>query len=177
MKFRNRQQALVVVAGIAVALWAGDRMVLTPLVQSWKARSEEVGRLQKSVVQGTALLEREKAIRERWEGMRTGLLSNEVSVAESQVLKAFERWAQQSGISVSGIRPQWKQTAEDLMTLDCRADAVGNLSEVARFLYEIEKDPLAFKIEGVDITARDTEGQQLTLALQVSGLVSPAKRQ
>jgi hypothetical protein len=63
------------------------------------------------------------------------------------------------------------------MTLDCRADAVGNLSEIARFLYEVEKDPLAFKIEGVDITARDTEGQQLALALQVSGLVSPAKQQ
>ncbi|HNQ89210.1 MAG TPA: hypothetical protein PKM73_11390 [Verrucomicrobiota bacterium] len=176
MKFQNRQQALVAVAGIAVALWAGDRLVVTPLVRTWKARSEEVGRLEKSVGQGAALLEREQAIRERWESMRTGFLSNEVSVAESQVLKAFERWSRQSGISVSGIRPQWKQTAEDLMTLDCRADAVGSLSQVARFLYEVEKDPLAFKIEGVDITARDTEGQQLALALQVSGLVTPAEK-
>jgi hypothetical protein len=57
------------------------------------------------------------------------------------------------------------------MTLECRADAFGSIQAVSRFLYEVERDPLALKVEVVEIMPRDTAGQQLTLGLQVSGLV------
>ena len=56
------------------------------------------------------------------------------------------------------------------MTVECRADAFGSLQAITRFLYEIERDPLALKIESVEINARDRAGQQLSLGLQVSGL-------
>jgi hypothetical protein len=39
------------------------------------------------------------------------------------------------------------------------------------FLYSIEKDPLALKLEMVEISTRDPEGQVLNLGLQISGLV------
>jgi len=57
------------------------------------------------------------------------------------------------------------------MTLECRVDAFGNLSALTRFLYDVEKDPLALKVDALEITTRDNDGQQLSLALQVSGLL------
>ena len=57
------------------------------------------------------------------------------------------------------------------MTLECHVDGFGNLPALTRFLYEVEKDPMAFKIETVEISARDKDGQQLTLGLLVSGLL------
>jgi hypothetical protein len=57
------------------------------------------------------------------------------------------------------------------MTLECRADTFGNLASLTRFLYEIEKDPLALKVDAIEIAARDNEGQQLTLGVQISGLL------
>jgi hypothetical protein len=57
------------------------------------------------------------------------------------------------------------------MTLECRVDGFGNLSALTRFLYDVEKDPMALKVEAVEIAARDNDGQQLSLALQVSGLL------
>jgi len=45
------------------------------------------------------------------------------------------------------------------------------LNTVSRFLYDLEKDPMALKLQSVEVSARDTEGQQLALALQVSALV------
>lgn len=57
------------------------------------------------------------------------------------------------------------------MTYECRADAAGNLSALTRFLYQAEADPLAIKVDVVELTARDTDGEQLTLGLQVSGLL------
>jgi Tfp pilus assembly protein PilN len=171
MKINKRQQALALVAIVAVALLAGDRLVVTPLIRGWKDRAARIADLKKSVNQGALLLEREQTIRQRWGTMETNTLPSNVSAAENVVLKAFDRWSQDSRISITSLKPQWKRSEDDSMTLECRAGASGSMQALTRFLFELEKDPLALKVESVEITARDNDGQQLALALQVSGLL------
>ena len=170
----TRQQHLLIVAIAGVALLAADRLLITPLTKSWKARAARIVELERSVSQGGLLRDRDQAIRERWDRMRTNTLPSQTSVAESQVLKAFDRWSRDSGVSISALRPQWKRGSDDYMTLECRADAAGDLASLTRFLYEAESDPLAFKIAVVELTSRDANGEQLTLGLQVSGLLLKA---
>ena len=124
----------------------------------------------KALNQGSLVLAREQPIRGRWDAMRTNTLPESVSAAENQVLKAFERWSQASRISVASIKPQWKHNNDDYATLECRADAFGSIQTLTRFLYDVEADSLALKVEGVEIITRDDAGQQLSLGLQVSGL-------
>lgn len=169
----NRQRLLGIVAAGALALLLGDRLIREPLVQSWKARSVRLADLRQRVAKGTTLLDREATLRNRWEGMRTNALPREISAAEGQVLKAFDRWSQESGVSIGGLRPQWKRAADDQLTLECRADVFGNLSSLARFLYLLDRDPLGIRVETVELTTRDNQGQQLNLVLQVSGLMQP----
>jgi len=168
---KNRQQLLAIAAGAGVALFAADKLLLTPLGHLWTSRTEQITKLGKDVYDGKGLLSRELSLRSRWEQMSTNTLPNNQSQAEQLVLKAFDRWSQKSGVSITSISPQWKHDAEDFMTLECRVDATGNLGTVKDFLYSIEKDPLALKLEMVEITTRDPDGQQLTLGLQISGLV------
>jgi hypothetical protein len=175
LSLQNRQQVLTIAAVVVVGLWAGDKLLVTPLTKAWRERNVRIVDLRKSVAQGSQLLDREAAIRERWQTMRTNALPNEVSLAEGRVLKAFDRWSEESRISITSVQPQWKQSAEEYMTLECRVDGFGSLSTITRFLYEIEKDPLALKVEQVTLSARDNEGSQLTLALQVSGLLLNAR--
>ena len=171
MRINNRQQLLAIAAGLALGLLLGDRMVLSPLMRSWKARTVRIAQLQKDIAQGALLLDREETIRNRWEKMRTNTLPDNVSAAENEVLQAFEHWSQVSQISIASIKPQWKRTDEDHMTLECRADAFGSMEAVTRFLYNVERDPLALKVDSVEITSRDNDGRQLSLGLQVSGLL------
>ncbi len=171
MKIKNRQQGLAIIAISVVALLASDRLIFSPLARSWKARADRIVELKKSISRGAMMRDREQAIRSRWDSMRTNTLPNNVSAADNEVLKAFDRWSQESRISVSSIRPQWKRNGDDYMTLECRADASGSMPALTRFLYELEKDPLALKVESVEISSRDNEGQQLSLALLVSGLL------
>jgi len=103
--------------------------------------------------------------------MTKNTLSDDTAEAENEVLQAFERWSQESRISISSIKPQWRRNNDDHMTLECRADAFGSIQAVTRFLYEVERDPLALKVEAVEIAPRDNDGQQLSVGLQVSGLV------
>ena len=171
MNLTNRQQLLAIVAVAVVAIFASDRLVFGPLLKSWEARSARLVELRKSVDKGRTLLERDKNIRAHWDNMRTNTLSSEVSVAEGQVLNRFDRWAQESRVAISAIRPQWKRNAEDYLTLECRVDAAGNLPALAKFLYSVEKDPMALKVESLELTARDDNANQLSLGLQVSGLL------
>ena len=171
MKIENRQRVLAIVAITAVVLLASDRLIFAPLTRAWKERAGRIAELKREVTQGAMLLERERVIRTRWIGMRTNTLPNNVSAAESEVLRAFDRWEQDSRISVTSKKPQWKRNEDDYMTFECRVDASGTLPALTRFLYEVEKDPLALKVESVEIASRDNNGQQLSLALQVSGLM------
>jgi len=171
MQIKNRQQLLAILAGTAIGLFAADKLLLSPLSHLWSERAKEVAKLRKDIADGQRLVLREQSLRSRWEQMRTNTLPNNQSQAEQQVLKAFDRWSQQSRISIMSINPQWKHDADEFMTLECRVDAAGNLETVKNFLYNIEKDPLALKLEMVEISARDPEGLQLTLGLQISGLV------
>jgi hypothetical protein len=170
MQIKNRQHMLAFVAAAGVGLLVADRMVVTPLRDAWRDRTARIVELRKAVTQGAQLRGRERIIRDRWNSMNTNTLPENVSAAENAVLRAFDRWSQDSRISIASIKPQWKQADDDYMTYECRADAFGSLQAITRFLYEIEQDPLALKIESVEINARDNTGQQLSLGLQVSGL-------
>lgn len=103
--------------------------------------------------------------------MQQQALPSNNSTAEQQVLNAFDQWARDAQISVNSITPQWRRDRDERLTLQCRMDAAGSLGTLARFLYNVERDPMALKIDSVEIAARDKDGQNLSLGLQVNGLV------
>jgi Tfp pilus assembly protein PilO len=187
MNLNKRQQIMAIVAIALVALYVADKLVLTPLTKSWKTRSDRIAKLKEQVRDGAETLKRETVLRQQWDRMRTNTLAWEAlrskplaaakPEAESQILKAFEHWSQEGGVSVSSIRPQWKEAEEDYKTLECRADVSGSLPAIAHFLYQVERDPLGVKVDSLELTTRNPEGSQLALVIQVSGLLlNPPKK-
>jgi hypothetical protein len=171
MKTDNRQKLLIVLTGIVLAFFVGDKLVYAPLVKFWKAREVELSKLRTQVKDGTALIKREDVVRGRWDEMRGNTLPNNQSQAQERVLKALQDWAQESNVSLNGTNPQWKNDSDEYRTLICRVDATGSVWQLSRFIYHIEKGPMGLKLESVDISSRDNTGQQLALGLQISGLV------
>jgi len=171
VKIKNRQQLLIIGVIAVAAIFAGDKVILTPLGNLWTARSKQIAELKKKVESGAQLIQREQSLHNHWNQMRTNTLPVNPSRAEQQLLRAFDRWSQDSKISITSLSPQWKHDSDDYMTLQCRVEAAGNMGAVSRFLYDVEKDPMALRLEIVEISSRDAEGQQLALGLQVSGLV------
>jgi hypothetical protein len=189
MNLNKRQQFLAVLAIAAVGFFIADKLVITPLTLHWKERSALISKLKAQVREGATLIEERRAQswREQWDEMLTNTLGWDAiqtkpfaaakPEAESQMLKAFERWSQAGGVSVSSIRPQWKEAEDDYRTLVCRADVAGSLSAITRFLFQIERDRLGVKVDSMELTSRNTEGSQLALVIQVSGLLlNPPKQ-
>jgi hypothetical protein len=94
-----------------------------------------------------------------------------MSLAEDQVLKSVGRWARDSRLSVTSLKPRWLRDEDDFRKLEFRAAAEGNMESIARFVYELERDPLPLKIEDIEIAARDERGDRLSLGVRFSGLV------
>ena len=122
------------------------------------------------VSDGKLLIKREAGLRSRWSDMRANALPDNTSLAEQQVIKAFDNWSRDSGAEITSIMPQWKNDSTNYMTLNCRVEASGTLGTLSQFLYNIEKGPMALKLDSVELSAHDNTGQQLTLGLQISGL-------
>ena len=171
MKIKNRQQLLTIVAIVVIGFFAADKVVITPISHLWTERAKQISSLRKKVEDGRQLIRRDDSLRSRWSQMRTNTLPNNESLAEQQLLKALDRWAQESRISMTSFGHQLKHDSEEFMTVQCRVEASGTMERVSQFLYDLEKDPMALRLESIEISSRDNEGQQLSLGLQISGLV------
>ena len=171
MKIKNRQQMLTMGAIALVALFAADKLILTPLGHAWTNRAKRIQKLKMDVAAGELLIKREDALTSRWAEIQKGTLPKNTSAAEQKLIKALDQWAKDSNLQVNSIVPQWKREGDDYTTLQCRIEGTGDLKSVSHFLYDMEKEPMALRLENVEISAHDTEGQLLTLGLVVSGLV------
>jgi hypothetical protein len=170
MKIENRQQFLIVLTAVVVALWLGDMIVFEPLGKLWTARSAQIKDLSEKVKDGNGLIKRETDVRRRWGDMQTNALAADPSLAGQQVIAAFDNWSRSSGAEVTSIMPQWKNDSTNYMTFNCRVEASGTMGALSQFLYQIEKGPMALKLDSVELSAHSDNGQQLTLGLQISGL-------
>ena len=180
METNNNQKRLLIIAGIMVAIYVLDVVVYEPLALSWAQRAARLKTLKESLSSGQQLIKSGPALRQRWTNMMNATLKSDVSLAQSDMLKAFDRWATDSGIAVTSIQPQWKATGEDYAMLEVRADATGNIESLTKFLYNVERshnprdksetEHLGVRIEDVEVSTRDENGRVLSLVLQVSGL-------
>jgi len=174
MEIKNRERLLLIVTGCCLALLILNWLVLTPLTASWHHRSERIASLRKSLADGALLLRRQDSIRARWARMSANALSSTPTVAERQLFDAFDRWVRQSQVTEGFFLPQLKPTEDNYSTMQCHAEVTGSYSTVIRFLFELEKDPIGLQLQDVDLTARDDTGQQISLGLELSGLLLPA---
>jgi Tfp pilus assembly protein PilO len=178
MKIETRKDFLVVLT-IAVAVLAlGVNFVLIPLGGWWSARSAQIRELRVRVADGNQLIKRESVVRSRWSDMRANALPANTSLAEQKLFKLVDDWAHRSGAEVTSLMPQWKNDSTNYMTLTCRVETAGDLGALSKFLYDVERGPVALRLDSLEISARDKEGQQMTMSAEINGLAlsSPDKK-
>ena len=161
---------LKVVAALAVGLLVIDRVVITPGWTRWQEQSARLVALRKDVQEGRALFAREANIRERWDEMQHRDLPDDGAEAENEVFKAVARWGRAGRVTFTGLSPTWRSYDNGYVALECRASATGDQAGIARFLEELETDPLAVRLENFEISAVDEQGRRLNLAVRFTAL-------
>lgn len=174
----DRQKRLLIITGVALGVLILEYWVRVPLTNLWQAQTTELALLKKNVSEGRDTITRGPQNERIWKEMQDNALARDVTQAEQTVLTAFDGFARTANVELAGQRPQWKRGATDRYSLyEYRLDITGSLASLSRFLYEVERSPLALRVDSLDLTARDETGQRLTLGLIVSGLrLAPLER-
>ena len=171
MKIQNRQQFLVVLTIAVAGLFVAVNFIVTPLAGWWSARQAQIRELRVQVTDGIQMIKAETRTRNRWVDMQANALPANTSLAEQQLFKAVDEWSHSSGAEVTSLMPQWKNDSTNYMTLSCRVETSGDLGALSKFLYDVERGPMAVRLDSVELTERDKDGQQLTMSAEINGLV------
>lgn len=179
MTAKQREKLIAIVAVACVALVAVDKIVVPPLHELWATRSNRAKHLQLSLNKGRMLVDRRQTIRKRWTDMEEHCLPSDQSTAENLVLKSVSTWTSRSQFNVTSLKPRWVEDrkVKDHKRLLFHAMGEGRPSAVWRFLYELEKDPLALKVEDIEITGRNQQGSIMALGVRFSGIVLEDEKQ
>ncbi len=79
-------------------------------------------------------------------------------------------WSRESGAEITSIMPQWKSEGTNYLTLECRVETAGDLGALSKFIYDVEKGPMALRLDSVELSSHDNAGQQMTLGLEINAL-------
>jgi len=166
MKLTKRE----IILGLSTAAVVLTAFVLMPLAGVWSSRQAQIRELRARVSDGNQVIRSEARTRSHWADMQANALPANTSLAEQQLFKAVDEWSHSSGAEVTSLMPQWKNDSTNYMTLSCRVETSGDLSALSKFLYDVERGPMAVRLDSVELTERDKDGQQLTMSAEINGL-------
>lgn len=171
MGFRQRERILIIMAMVCIAIFLGDKLILTPLGRIWSERSLRIGELKKSIEKGSILVDRRADVERRWKEIKDASLPDDPPTVEERILNRVHDWESQSGLTLNSLKPRWMPPDDESKKLELGLTASGSLESIARFLFELESDPLSIRVEDIGLTSRDKRGTVLDMNLKFSSLI------
>lgn len=84
------------------------------------------------------------------------------------MLNTLRAWSQETGLSISSIRPERVVKSNDLAQIGFEATGNGTLRSVAQFMQRIESSSLPLRVHEMQVSSRSEGADDLTLRLRVS---------
>jgi hypothetical protein len=161
----HRERLIAIAALASLLLLLFDHYVLTPVMDSREQLRLDAETLAGRTEDARGLFQKSKRLARLWGAMNQEGLKDEAGQAESQVLHALRDWAEESGLSLSSVKPERTEGGGDLRQIDFRAAGTGTMRAVSRFLFEMQSSELPLHIQDMQVGSH-TEGQD-DLSLQV----------
>ncbi len=169
MNLQRRETLMALVAIICFVSFVGDRLILTPAIEGWKTRAEEIEKLESDIEKGKLLLEQKDRLARRWKEMIPLAFTENSAEAESKLLALVDQCGKNSGLQLKDLKPRVRKDSKKGDRMELTALGEGGMEQIAGFLYELETASQALALEGFEITSNDDRGSQLTLNVRISG--------
>jgi Tfp pilus assembly protein PilO len=167
----RRKRLLIIVTVLCAGAWLGDTFVFTPVTNAWNERSARIAELEQNIAKSAALLDRQPALKGRWQEMKKRSLPARTTDAENLVFQEVNQWSSNSGLGITSLKPRWARIEKDKQTFEIQLEGNGDIEKVSRFVYDVETSPLPLRVEDLAITSQDETGTHLNLSLRFTGLV------
>lgn len=163
MKLSTRERYIAIATGAVVLLLVLDSFIVTPwlaaredLATRLEVRREEMTRAEQTFTN----LRRAKR---RWAELAGATLKADASEAEGQLLNSLRDWSEDSGLSVSAVRPDRMGGSNGFGRVALRATGTGRMRDVTRFLWNVETAKVPVRLEELQVATRKPGEDDLTL--------------
>ena len=168
MVISKRERYIVVATLAAAVLLLLDWLVYTPLMARWADIDSRTDARRVELIDANKLIKESREKSRQWSAMSGKRLPRDASEAESQILSSVRDWASDSRLSLSAVKPERNEKEKDFYKITFRATASGSMSQVSRFLYQVQTSSVPARITDVTITSRKEGTDELTLNLGIA---------
>ena len=171
MILSKRERTAAIVAITAISALVLDRFLLTPLLDRRTQVHDQLRLLtDNELTPALTLLNNNRRMTPRWKEMVAAGIKSDASAAESQVLNDVQRWAQDSGLTLSSLKPDRPEQEKQFQKITIRATGSTSMQSIARFLNRIQTSPKPLRISDIQITSHKEGTDDLALHVGVSTL-------
>lgn len=165
MVVSKRERYIVIATSIVVGLFALDWFIIEPLLARKSELDAAIATSRQKTNRAEHLLVTSRRAAKEWDQMVQGGLKKNASEAESQVLHNVRDWAQDAGMSVSAVKPERTEKDKEFIRTNFRATGVGGMSQISRFLWNLQNSDIPIRITDMQIASRKDGTDELTLQI------------
>ena len=173
MVLSRREKYIAIITSVIVAVPVLHSYVVSPLMTRLAVLDADILAAQQELERTGRLFETSKAARREWAAMARGALAEDRPRAESQILNNVREWAQESGISLSSLKPEREEKEKDFQKITFRATCGGSMSQIGRFLHRIQTATIPVRITDLQLSSQRDGEDQLTLSVALATIYMP----
>jgi len=159
-----------------LAALAGDRFIITPVIERLGQLEDRKQQLLGELNDAHSLFDRRRLMEKKWQQLSSDGLNSE-SEMESRVLHDLDRWARDSRLTLTSVKPQRSSAVrKGLQEMTFSVASTGSLEAVARFMWVLERTSLPIKITDVQLGSAGDSGDEMSLQIRLSALYLGAGR-
>ena len=172
-KMSPREKKIAVLTGVLLMVMVGFHGVWMPVTDKLDELNDQIFALQLKMRKAKTLIRQREDVKEEakkfpnLEKMEAG--SDEEEIAN--LLALIEQTARKTKVSLSDVKPEQVQSDKVSKRYRVELNAESGITELIRFVFEIERSQELLKVEAVDSTPKEEESSILRSSIVVTRVV------
>jgi hypothetical protein len=168
MILSRRERVIGGVVLAAVGLLIADWYVLTP-IENYRERlgaerAEAVWELERAA----RLFRDRRENTQAWNLMQARGLHDDAAAAESRLLHIVREWAQESGLTLTSVKPHRETRDPRFHRVTLHATGTGNMRSVSQFLWRLEQSSVPVSVGELQLSSRRDGQDDLMIQIRIS---------
>lgn len=171
LNLNKREKALFYLALILILLGIGQRVIFSPIRAKWKQLDEKVSENLSRLKKSESILAKSAAVEEEYKKNISAVKATGSEEEEmTKFLSEIESLASPSSIHLIEIKPLPVKKTEPYKTYYVELEAEGGISQISKFMYDIENSPNLLTVDKFSLGAKESGTNLLKFHLVVTKL-------
>lgn len=168
----RREKRLLYLTIIVLGVWISHKFIVNPLIVRWKELGEKIEERGLKLEKSRKILHLKEKIQGEYENYASSVKMQGSEEEEmAKFLTEIESIARSSSVHISDIKPRPVKNADFHERYLVELEAEGDISQISRFIYEIQSSPQLLKIDKYSIGTKGAGTNLLRCRVIVSKIL------